>query len=173
MLRKNGHQQVPASIRLAQPEDTATISSLYFEWLNFGERKGRIQQIRRSIRAKELIVAVDPNFGGPIGFIQGIISNDPISSGPVVYIASFYLRKEFRRRGIGSRLLGVLLKRAIRQGAVGAEVATAQRHAFKLYKKFGFSRYRADIGEVMLGLNLKKLKNNCKLLKLLDKVEND
>lgn len=106
-----------------------------------------------------------------------MISNDPISSGPTVYVASFYLKKDFRRRGIGSLLLGFLLLRALRQGAVGIEVATAQRPAFKLYKKFGFTRYYADFGERMLGLDLKKLKKNEKgsrrLLKLLDKVTND
>lgn len=144
------------SIRVALPKDTYVISSLYFEWLNFGDLEGRIKEIKKAIRAKELLVAVDLERDEPVGFIQGMLSNDPISSGPIMYIASFYLKKEFRRLGIGSKLLASLLKRSLKLGAVGVEVATAQRPAFKLYEKFGFSRYHADFGERMLGLDLNK-----------------
>jgi ribosomal protein S18 acetylase RimI-like enzyme len=157
-LAKNRHFSRLVSIRLALPKDATAISSLYFEWLNFGEPKGRIKEIKKSIRDKELLVAIDRELDEPIGFIQGMLSNDTISSGPIVYIASFYLKVRFRRKGIGSMLLGALLRRARSQGAVGVEVATAQRPAFKLYKKFGFTRYHADFGERLLGLDLKKMK---------------
>jgi ribosomal protein S18 acetylase RimI-like enzyme len=60
--------------------------------------------------------------------------------------------------GLGSRMLKMLLKNAIQEGVVGAEVATAQRGAVRLYSKFGFSQYRAEIGEILLGLDLKKAK---------------
>ena len=55
-------------------------------------------------------------------------------------------------------MLRLALDRAIARGAVGAEVATAHPKAIKLYKKFGFSQYKAKIGEILLWLNLKKRK---------------
>jgi ribosomal protein S18 acetylase RimI-like enzyme len=155
------HRVRPSGIRIrfARSKEAATISSLYFEWLNFGDRRGRLQQVKRAIRAKEIIISLESKVERPIGFIQGIIQNDPISSGPIVYISSFYLQKQFRHKGIGSAMLRFLLRGALRRGAVSAEVATAQLPAFKLYRKFGFTQYHSDIGEVLLGLNFKELRH--------------
>lgn len=138
--------------------------------MKFGDERGRIKQIRKAIRAKEILVSVEPKTRKIIGFIHAVTRNDPISSGPTLYIAAFYVQEQFRQRGIGTIMLRHIIARAIIQGAVAIEVATAQRPAFRLYKKFGFSQYRADIGEVLLGLNLKKFKTKAKKGKRLGKV---
>jgi ribosomal protein S18 acetylase RimI-like enzyme len=145
-----------ASVREARPEEARRISSLFLEWLNFGTNEGRLKEIRKSIGAHEIIVSQDRRTNDLSGFIHGIIHNDPISGAPLVYITAFYVRKEFRGMGLGSMMLRLLLKRAIAKGVVGAEVATSQPKAIRLYKKFGFSQYKAEIGEIQLELNLKK-----------------
>ncbi len=52
-----------------------------------------------AIKFKEVIVANDSK-GKVIGFIHGIVHNDPISSGPLLSITAFYVREAFRDKGI-------------------------------------------------------------------------
>lgn len=169
-MKKNRFLKAPVSIRHAEAKDATTISSLYFEWLNFGERKGRLQQIRKSISAKEIMVAADST-GKPFGFIQGVMLNDPISSGPVLYIDSFYLQQEYRHKGIGSQLLSALLERAIRQGVVGAEVATA-RPAFRLYKNIRLHPKSQRLSGSDGGIEPQEVEEQAEAPRLHDEVEN-
>ena len=50
------------------------------------------------------------------------------------------------------------IERNIAQKIKGVEVATARRGAAELYRRFGFSQDKDDFGEIFLGLDLKKWK---------------
>jgi ribosomal protein S18 acetylase RimI-like enzyme len=147
------------SIRSAKLADTWQISSLFLEWLKEGTIEGRLEEIRKTIRAKEILVAEDRRRTKElVGFIHSIIHNDPISCGPLVYITAFYVQKQLRGKGIGSRMLEQVLDNSLANGVVGAEVATSHPRAIKLYRRFGFSQFKAEIGEIQLGLDLIKRK---------------
>jgi ribosomal protein S18 acetylase RimI-like enzyme len=160
-LRKKNVTAPDILIRPARTNEGLAISLLFYEWLKFGDKHGRMNEIRKAIKAKEILVSIDPKTTKIIGIIDGIIRNDPISSGPVLYIAALYLRPEFRRRGIGTRMLKYTIVGAKMRGVVAIEVSTAQRPAYRLYRKLGFRQYRADIGEVLLGLDLRKSCQDC------------
>jgi ribosomal protein S18 acetylase RimI-like enzyme len=155
-LRKKNITAHGILIRAARTNEALAISLLFYEWLKFGDKHGRMNEIRKAIKAKEILVSIDPKTTKIIGFINAIIRNDPISSGPILHIAAFYLRPKFRSRGIGTRMLKYIIVEAKMRGVVAIEVSTAQRPAYRLYRKLGFRQYRADIGEVLLGLDLKE-----------------
>ena len=146
------------SLQLAKQDDVPAVSSLLFEWLKF-EKEGRLQQIRRAIKAREIIVSMDKKTDKVVGFIHGIIHNDPISCGPLLYITALYIRAPFRRRGIGSLMVKQITQKALEDHRiVGVEITTAHWDALKLYKKLGFSQFKADFGEILLNLDIKKWK---------------
>jgi hypothetical protein len=65
-------------------------------------------------------------------------------------------------------MLETSIRKAESEGAIAVEVATAQKPAFLLYKKFGFTQFRADMGEVLLGIDLKKSNRKLKFLSAYD-----
>ena len=141
------------SIRLAKIEDSLAVSSLLSEWLKLPKTDARLNQIKKAIREREILVAVDPDKRRVVGFVHAILHNDPISGGQLVYVTAFYGRKDFREMGVGFRLLKILMARAAKNGAVGAEVSTTSRRAIKLYRRLGFKQFKGDIGEILLGLD--------------------
>jgi len=141
------------SIRLAKIEDSRAVSSLLSEWLKLRKTDARLNQIKKAIREREILVAVDPDTQRVVGFVHAILHNDPISGGQLVYVTAFCVQKDFREMGVGSPMLKILLVRAAKNGAVGAEVSTTSRRAIKLYKRLGFKQFKGDIGEILLGLD--------------------
>jgi ribosomal protein S18 acetylase RimI-like enzyme len=145
-------------LRLANEEDTGEISCLYYQWLSFGSPNSRVDELRKAIRKKEIIVAVNnmPRKGRVVGFVHGSLHTYPISGGPLLCITSLYVVKRFRGLGVGSQMLRMLLRRARSEGALSAELGTSRRRAIKFYKRLGFSQFKGDMGEIHLGLDLKK-----------------
>jgi hypothetical protein len=94
------YTRLSVSVRQAKLSDTLQISSLFLEWLEEGTLKCRLGEIRKAIRANEILVAEDRRTKDLIGFNHSIIHNDPISGGPLVYITAFYIRKQFRGKGL-------------------------------------------------------------------------
>ena len=147
------------SLRLARRADARQLESLFFVWLGFS-KKGRLEEIRKAINQKEIVVATtskvahSPKQGRIVGFVHGIIHNDPISAGPLLYITSLYVRRAFRRQKIGSFMLRFIIDRSVRNRSIqSVEVATVSKKALKFYKKLGFRQFKGDFGEVLVQLD--------------------
>jgi ribosomal protein S18 acetylase RimI-like enzyme len=140
-------------IREAERSDSKQISLLFFEWLQFKERD-RTSSITKSISRREILVATEGKKGKEIliGFVHGIVHNDPISGGSRLFVTSLYVKPSHRNRGVGTKLLKSLISEAkIEKGIVGVEISTIHRKAVRFYKaKFGFVQVKGDIGEVFL-----------------------
>ncbi len=147
-------------LRLAKQTDTHQLDRLLFELVEFSKGR-RISEIRKAIKDREIVVAATPNTikslkrENLVGFVHGIVHNDPISAGPLLYITSLYVKQAFRRQGIGSSLLGFIIDRSVKhRSIVGVEVATAWRPALRFYERLGFRQYRADFGEKLVQLDI-------------------
>jgi ribosomal protein S18 acetylase RimI-like enzyme len=130
---------------------------LYFAWLGFSKR-GRLAEIRRAIRAREIVVATKGRTPSQreilIGLVHGSVHNDPISAGPLLYITSLYVADAFRRQGVASSLLHFIISRGVRRWTIQAvEVATVSKTALKFYRKLGFRQFKQDIGEILVQLD--------------------
>lgn len=96
-----------------------------------------------------------------IGFIHGIVHNDPISCGPLLFITAFYIIPRFRRKGKGTLMLDLIIKEASSENRIqGVEISTSHRRALRLYRRLGFRQFRADFGEIFLNLDLEKRKGS-------------
>jgi ribosomal protein S18 acetylase RimI-like enzyme len=130
---------------------------LLFKALVGFSKKRRRHEIQRAIQSGEFVVACLPgesNYSRSqrlAGFIHGIVHNDPISAGPLLYVTALFVERSFRRQGIGSALLDFIIRRSVHQRSIeGVEVATALRDALRFYERLGFSQFKAEIGEVLV-----------------------
>ena len=157
--RKKEDSTAQIRLRLAKQTDAHQLGALFFELAGFSKGR-RISEIRKAIKHREIVVAATPNpvesskRENIVGFVHGIVHNDPISAGPLLYITSLYVKHAFRRQGIGTSLLGFIIDRSVKYWSIeGVEVATAWRPALRFYKRLGFSQYKADFGEKLVQID--------------------
>ena len=143
-------------LRLAEPSDIRDLESLFEGLVGFSKR-GRTEEILKAIEHKEIVVASTPTAPSStatehlVGFVHGIIHNDPISAGPLLYITALFVKHGFRRQGIGYSLLDAIIRRSVRYWSIeGVEVATALSGALGFYKRLGFTQFKADFGEILV-----------------------
>jgi len=123
-------------IRSATKKDKKSISELYYELHPEEKEKGKPIPIEKSKIKLILLVAEENNL--VVGFIWAHL----IQYGFFKYgtIDELFVKKEFRRRGIGSALLGEAIKKLQnfkpRLILVGTE--KTNKEAIRLYKKVGF-----------------------------------
>jgi hypothetical protein len=126
--------------RLARQEDVQVLERLFEEFS--GWRRERSVSIRRAIDdpdAELLVAEVDDKIAG---FIYQIFFEDPLHSGVNSLIADLYVEKEYRKRGIGSRLLKKALETAKTREVKEVHVTTREDNyeAMKFYEKYGFNK---------------------------------
>ena len=136
-------------IRLVTESDWPSVDALLLEWLNLRKRRNSV--FNDALRKTELIVAEQD--GVIAGFIHYVLHNDIIDGGPNAFITAWYVRRDRRRRGIGSKLLRKAIEEAIRKGAVGIETSTTNPEARRLYERHGFKQFN---GEIFLEMDMTK-----------------
>lgn len=120
--------------------------------MNWRPPSGRIRSINRAIENNELLVAVIGDM--IVGFIHLILHEDMIDGAPNSFITAFYVRKRYRRRGIGTHLLREAVIVSAARGATFVETSTIQSRAKTFYERHGFSQTIGDIGELFLELDV-------------------
>jgi GNAT superfamily N-acetyltransferase len=145
-------------IRRAKEKDISIIEKSIARWQNW--QTPRKESIKRAMKNCELLVAEKQ--GKVVGFIHYILHEDIIDGALNSFITAFYVRPEFRNRGVGSSLLKETIRDALDRGAVGIEASTANPDARRLYEKHHFRQFMGEwtMGEVFLELDMKKYKRN-------------
>ena len=139
-------------IRRALSTDAVSVDRLLSEWFDWKPENGRLDEIQRAVRNRELLVAQDEN--SLIGFIHYVIHEDIIDGGPNSFISAFYVSPAQRRKGIGTLLLKKAIVDSLNRGVVGVEISTTQVMAKRLYERLHFKQTIGDIGEVFLELDI-------------------
>ena len=128
-------------LRLAQPSDAADLF-----WLNRkfnGEDSTTRELIENSLsnNAQEVVcVAVED--GTVVGFVCGQLFKSMCYRSHYAEITELYVRDEYRRRGIGSRLLAFIEQHFIEMGIRDFQLFTGQSNtgAQALYEASGYAR---------------------------------
>lgn len=140
-------------VRHASIRDIPQLKALLLDWLSWAPQTGRTPSIKRAVDNKEVLVAVDSV--DVIGLVHFVIHEDIIDGAPNAFITAFYVRREFRGRGIGTRLLHRAITESARRGAVSVETSTTHSGARSFYEKNGFAQYTGEIGEAFLELDVR------------------
>jgi len=141
-------------VRRAREEDISVIDGYITEWLDFDTN--REESIRRAVKNKELLVA--DYKGKLLGFIHYVMHEDLIDGGPNSFITAFYVFPEFRKKGVGSKLLQAAIEDGVQRGALEIEASTADPDARRLYEKHHFQQFMGKwtMGEVFLELDISR-----------------
>jgi GNAT superfamily N-acetyltransferase len=139
-------------VRRALLTDVPCVDALLSEWFDWKPSSGRLGSIRRALRKKELLVAVDGL--RIIRFIHYVRHEDIIDGGPNSFISAFFVTRTHRRKGVGTVLLEEAIRDSLARGAVGVETSTIHAKARKLYQRHHFKQTMGDIAEAFLELDV-------------------
>lgn len=143
----------PNAIRRVQAKDSEQIQELIQEWLGYTPPYGRTESIASALKNQEILVAVISC--RIVGFVHYVMHNDVIDGAPKAFVTALYVRPLNRGLGIGTLLLGSLIRDARDRGAVSVEVSTTQGDSLRFYQRRGFRQAFGDIGESFLEFDVK------------------
>jgi len=123
-------------IRKAESKDKKAISELYYQL--YPNHKGLRQIIPIEVLDARSLLFLAENDKYPIGFIWGTFINYGISK--YGYIDELFVKKEFRRKGIGASLLKTVLEEFRKLKAWTVFVSTSEENEWvkTFYNKYGF-----------------------------------
>jgi ribosomal protein S18 acetylase RimI-like enzyme len=135
-------------IRQAKKSDNKKVIDLYRKELNLEKKFDKfslpnriLKEVTKDINKKNNIVYVAEDNKKIIGFTHGIIKKTKFSKLKKVGICSVcYIKKSFRRKGIGRKLTNILLKRfkSKRIKHVYLTVTSKNKIAVKCWRSLGF-----------------------------------
>jgi ribosomal protein S18 acetylase RimI-like enzyme len=128
-------------VRVARPEDAATISALLYDFN--GEALPPDQLAQRMAEADGLETAFVAQLGGrPAGLL--VLRTVPTLSDPsdMAEITELYVEPSARRRGVGRSLVGAALHHARQRGChqIHLLANSGNRSALAFYQALGFER---------------------------------
>ena len=130
-------------IRLADEGDLPALIALADE-LAPGEADAekRVNVLMQSLRDPDYDLLVADVEGEIVGFIDHWVIHDFVHGAKMGYVQNLYVAPNYRRRGVGSRLLQEIIERAKAKGVLEVHVSTEfeNKPAIELYKKQGFLR---------------------------------
>lgn len=127
------------SLEFFKFEPLATGNS-YEEWVGLKDEDW-IKDFTDLLEHESAIILVAAVENNPVGIIMG--TRDPRKKmNHVGLISRFYVKKEFRGKGVGKMLFKSIVDELSSKGVakLNLDVTTTQEPAIKLYKSFGFVR---------------------------------
>jgi GNAT superfamily N-acetyltransferase len=126
------------TIRPARGDDAINIESIIHQWTRIDKQHQRVESIREALQrdGQEIIVA---ELGGKIiGLLHLILYPDVMFGDWNSHIIFLLVDKDYRRKGIGSKILEKATERAKEQGSVEIHVDTIYPEAERFYRERGF-----------------------------------
>lgn len=109
--------------------------------------------IKKCIRAKNTLVLVVEADNKIVGYINTTIKSLPqiYVHNKEAYVLGLFISQEYRKKGLGKKLLEETEKWAKRKGvfAISLRVVTENKPAFQAYKKLGFFEHHYAISKVI------------------------
>jgi len=105
-------------------------------------REKRKEILRHILKNPDYELLVAELEGKIAGFIDQWIIHDFAHGAKLSYIQNLYVTSKHRRKGVGSRLLGEIMKSAKKKGVLEIHVVTefGNRSTINLYRKYGLLR---------------------------------
>lgn len=130
-------------VRRADESDIPILSMLAEEFMpQEATREKRKEILRHILKNPDYELLVAELEGKIAGFIDQWIIHDFAHGAKLSYLQNLYVTSKHRRKGIGSRLLGEIMKSAKKKGVLEIHVVTefGNRSAINLYRKYGLVR---------------------------------
>ena len=130
-------------VRRADESDIPILSMLAEEFMpQEATREKRKEILRHILKNPDYELLVAELEGKIAGFIDQWIIHDFAHGAKLSYIQNLYVTSKHRRKGVGSRLLGEIMKSAKKKGVLEIHVVTefGNRSAINLYRKYGLVR---------------------------------
>jgi len=126
------------TIRSARAEDAQAVYGLLTQFVSSyqPEREAFDRHFPKLIASKQLVFLVASIGGLVVGYALGSIALTLYANGPVLESQELMVSSEYRKRGIGRRLVGAVLEQALSAGCAEATVPT--RRAQDFYVRLGF-----------------------------------
>jgi len=126
------------TIRPAGPEDAEAVFGLLTQFVTSyqPERQAFDRNFPRLISSGQSVFLVALFAGDAVGYALGNVALTLYANGPVLELQELMVAPEHRGRGIGRRLVGAALERALAAGCTEATVPT--RRARDFYVRLGF-----------------------------------
>jgi GNAT superfamily N-acetyltransferase len=129
---------VEPSVRAATPEDAGAVLALAGELaITFvAERRAFRESYRRLLRASDADLLVVDVGADVRGYLLGFSHYSLVANGRVSWVEEVAVAAEFRRHGLGARLMVEFERRARERGSRFIALATTRAHAF--YEAIGY-----------------------------------
>ena len=130
-------------VRRADESDIPILSMLAEEFMpQEATREKRKEILRHILKNPDYELLVAELEGKIAGFIDQWIIHDFAHGAKLSYIQNLYVTSKHGRKGVGSRLLGEIMKSAKKKGVLEIHVVTefGNRSAINLYRKYGLVR---------------------------------
>ncbi|MDH5779999.1 MAG: GNAT family N-acetyltransferase [Candidatus Bathyarchaeota archaeon] len=130
-------------VRRADESDIPILSMLAEEFMpQEATREKRKEILRHILKNPDYELLVAELEGKIAGFIDQWIIHDFAHGAKLSYIQNLYVTSKHRRKGVGSRLLGEIMKSAKKKGVLEIHVVTefGNRSTINLYRKYGLLR---------------------------------
>ncbi|MEM3566595.1 MAG: GNAT family N-acetyltransferase [Candidatus Bathyarchaeia archaeon] len=125
----------------AKEDDVSSIVMLIDGWISemdwswTADRRGTIQKILKDENHEVLVAKVDERV---IGVLHQHFYLDILHGSLMSHIDFILVEKEYRKKGVGSKLLKTAIENARKVGVMEIHVDTIFEQAAKFYRKHGF-----------------------------------
>jgi len=133
---------VSCEIRTATTKDSAELIRLADELIHLDDRSNRELMLNNSIQDPNCKIFVAEADQKIVGFIEMRIFTDFVEGSPIAIITNLIVEKNYRKLGIGSKLIERTIEDAEKQNAIEIHVWTEfdNQQAINFYTKHGFKK---------------------------------
>jgi len=129
-------------VRKALPQDSGRIIKVADELIHLSDWSGRVTMLRKSLQDPNCEIFVAEVGDQVVGFIEVRVFPDFVEGSIIAIIQNLIVEKDYRKLGIGSKLLERAIDKAEKQNAIEIHVWTDfdNQQAINFYTEHGFKK---------------------------------
>jgi len=131
---------MPFIIRQAEEKDAPALEDLFLQFSELSLQRGQtLRKIMKETTSELLVAESNQEI---VGLIHQVFYLDPFHAGLNSYITSLFVKKPYRKKGIGSQLLKKAIENAKKKGVIEVHVDTEENNAnaIEFYQKHEFKK---------------------------------
>jgi GNAT superfamily N-acetyltransferase len=126
------------TVRLAEDDDAGNIESMICQWTRMSKPRERVERIHNALQEDDHRIIVAEREGKVVGVLHLVLYPDIMFGDEGSHILFLLVDKDYRRKGVASKLLEKAIEIAKEGGAAEIHVDTMSPEAEQLYRERGF-----------------------------------
>jgi len=122
-----------AIVRLARTDDAESVESMICQWTRTSRQRERIERIREALQQEDHRIMVAELEGRVVGVLHLVLYPDIMFGDEGSHILFLLVEKDYRRKGVASKLLDEAIELAGKEGVAEIHVDTMSPEAEQLY----------------------------------------